>query len=136
MASYYNSADAVGEDEEMERVEGFYHGLVQGMLTYLSNEYMVESNREYGMGRPDIVLIQRGPGRPEHVLLLEFKREPATGTTPLKQLAQGACSQAKQKYLEGVQEKWNPKEIAIYGVGFRGKELALEASEGALRAQF
>ena len=136
MASYYDTADAADDDEEMERGEGFYHGLVLGMLTYLSGEYTVESNRECGMGRPDIVLIQRGSGRPDQVLLFEFKRESATGTTPLKQLAQEACSQAEQKYLEGAQEKWNPKEIVIYGVGFRGKALALEVSEGALRAQF
>ena len=78
-----------------------------------------------------------GPAaRAPHVLLFEFKREPATGTTPLKQLAQEAYTQAEQKYQKGAQEKWNPKEIIIYGVGFRGKELALEASEGALRAQF
>ena len=128
MTSYYDTA---GEDEEMERVEGFYHGLVLGMLAYLSGEYTVESNRECGMGRPDIVLIQRGPGRPGHVLLFEFKREPAAGTTPLKQLAQEAYSQAEQKYLEGAQEKWNPEKIILYGVGFRGKELALEA-EGEL----
>ena len=129
MASYYDTADAVGEDEEMERVEGFYHGLVLGMLTYISGEYMVESNREYGMGRPDIVLIQRGPGRPNHVLLFEFKRESAAGTTPLKQLAQEAYTQAERKYLEGAKEKWNPEKIIIYGVGFRGKALALEAGE-------
>ena len=128
MASYYDTADAVGEDEEMERVEGFYHGLVLGMLTYISGEYMVESNREYGMGRPDIVLIQRGPGRPNHVLLFEFKRESAAGTTPLNKLAQEAYTQAEQKYLEGAKEKWNPEKIIIYGVGFRGKALALEAS--------
>ena len=127
MASYYDTAGAVGDDEEMERVEGFYHGLVLGMLAYLSGEYSVESNRECGMGRPDIVLIQRGSGRPDHVLLFEFKREPAAGTTPLKQLAQEAYSQAEQKHLEGAQEKWNPGEIIIYGVGFRGKALALEA---------
>ena len=83
------------------------------------------------MGRPDIVLIQHGPGRPGHVLLFEFKREPAAGTTPLKQLAQEACSQAEQKYLKGAQEKWNPKEIVVYGVGFRGKALALEGKWGA-----
>ena len=128
MASYYDTADAFGEDEEMERMEGFYHGLVLGMLTYLSGEYTVESNRECGMGRPDIVLIQRGPGRPDQVLLFEFKREPAAGTTPLNKLAQEAYSQAERKYLEGAREKWNPEKIVIYGVGFRGKALALEAS--------
>ena len=129
LASFHDTASQ-GEKEEKKRVEGFYHGLVLGMLAYLSGEYTVESNRECGMGRPDIVLIQRGPGRPTHVLLFEFKREPATGTTPLKQLAQEAYTQAEQKYLEGAQEKWNPEKIIIYGVGFRGKELALEASGG------
>ena len=136
MASYYDTADAFGEDEEIERAEGFYHGLVLGMLAYLSGEYTVESNRECGMGRPDIVLIQRGPGRPDHALLFEFKREPAAGTTPLKRLAQEACSQAEQKYLEGAKNKWNPEKIIIYGVGFRGKALALEAGGGPFRAQF
>ena len=69
-----------------------------------------------------------GPAaRAPHVLLFEFKREPATGTTPLKQLAQEAYTQAEKKYLEGVREKWHPEKIIIYGVGFRGKELALEA---------
>ena len=73
---------------------------------------------------------ERLRSRAPHVLLFEFKREPATGTTPLKQLAQEAYTQAEQKYLEGAQEKWNPEKIIIYGVGFRGKELALESSGG------
>ena len=135
LASFHDTASQ-GEKEEKKRAEGFYHGLVLGMLAYLSGEYRVESNRECGMGRPDIVLIQRGPGRPDRVLLFEFKREPAAGTTPLKQLAQEAYSQAERKYLEGAQEKWHPEEIIIYGVGFRGKELALETSGGTLCAQF
>ena len=135
LASFHDTASQ-GEKEEKKRAEGFYHGLVLGMLAYLSDEYTVESNRECGMGRPDIVLIQRGSGRPGQVLLFEFKRESATGTTPLKQLAQEAYTQAEEKYLKGAQEKWNPEKIIIYGVGFRGKELALEVGEGALRAQF
>ena len=112
LASFHDTASQ-GEKEEKKRAEGFYHGLVLGMLAYLSGEYRVESNRECGMGRPDIVLIQHGSGRPDRVLLFEFKRESAAGTTPLKQLAQEAYTQAEQKYLKGAQEKWNPKEIAI-----------------------
>ena len=129
LASFHDTASQ-SEKEEKKRAEGFYHGLVLGMLAYLSGEYTVESNRECGMGRPDIVLIQHGPGRPDRVLLFEFKRESAAGTTPLKQLAQEAYTQAEQKYLEGAQEKWNPEKIIIYGVGFRGKALALEAGGG------
>ena len=134
MASYYDTADAFGEDEEMERVEGFYHGLVLGMLTYLSGEYTVESNRECGMGRPDIVLIQRGSGRPAHVLLFEFKREPAAGTTPLKQLAQEAYTQAEQKYLKGAQEKWNPeRRLSSTGWAFAARHWLWRQAGGASR---
>ena len=50
-------------------------------------------------------------------------------TTPLNKLAQEAYTQAEQKYLEGAKEKWKPEKIIIYGVGFRGKALALEAGE-------
>ena len=126
LASYYDGAPA-GRSDEWERTEGFYHGLVLGMLAYLGSDYIVESNRECGMGRPDIVLIQRGhgPEGPAKVLLFEFKQEAADGSTPLKELARRAYSQAKRKYLKGVKEKWGPGEVLILGVGFRGKELSM-----------
>ena len=127
LASYYDTAPA-GRNDELERTEGFYHGLVLGMLAYLGSDYIVESNRECGMGRPDILLIQRshGPEGPAKVLLFEFKQEAADGSTPLKELARRACSQAKRKYLQGVREKWKPGEVRILGVGFRGKELVMK----------
>ena len=127
LASYHDTASR-DRREERRRTEGFYHGLVLGMLAYLGGEYMVESNRECGMGRPDIVLIRRdtGSGRPARVLLFEFKREDASGTTPLEQLAREAYCQAEQKYLEGLRKKWQPGEILVLGVGFRGRELALD----------
>ena len=126
LASYYDSAPA-GRSGEWERTEGFYHGLVLGMLAYLGSEYIVESNRECGLGRPDIVLIQRVPetNTPARILLFEFKQESADGTTPLELLALEAYTQAKRKYLKGVREKWGPGEVLVLGVGFRGKELVL-----------
>ena len=132
LASYHDTASR-DRREERRRTEGFYHGLVLGMLAYLGGEYMVESNRECGMGRPDIVLIRRdtGSGRPARVLLFEFKREDASGTTSLEQLAREAYCQAEQKYLAGLRKKWQPGEILVLGVGFRGRELALEGGSEA-----
>ena len=65
LASYHDTARSKeeGEDEESRR-ENFYHGLVLGLLASLSPAYAVESNREYGEGRPDIVVVKKGNNRP------------------------------------------------------------------------
>ena len=42
----------------------------------------------------------------------------------LELLAQVAYAQAVG-YLDGVREKWHPKELLVLGIGFRGKELSL-----------
>ena len=99
------------------------------MLAYLSGEYTVESNRECGMGRPDIVLIQRGPGRPAHVLLFEFKRGACRRNHAAKAAGTGGLFPGGAKIPGGAKEKWNPEKIVIYGVGFRGKDLALEQTK-------
>ena len=38
--------------------EGFYHGLVLGLIALMDNQYKIKSNRESGDGRYDISLIQ------------------------------------------------------------------------------
>ena len=39
--------------------EGFYHGLVLGLIALMDNQYKIKSNRESGDGRYDISLIPR-----------------------------------------------------------------------------
>ena len=131
MASYYDTADAA----RRRRGTGAGGGLLPRSGTGDADlpKRRVHGGKQPGMrhGPTRHRIDSARPGRPAHVLLFEFKREPATGTTPLKQLAQEAYTQAEQKYLEGAQEKWNPEKIIIYGVGFRGKALALEAGGGS-----
>ncbi len=122
LASYYDSA----RDEE-ERRENFYHGLVLGLLAYLGPAYAVESNREYGRGRSDIVVVRKGsdPAQAEEAFVFEFKQGNTDADTSLEVLAQDAYAQAVKGYLDGVKEKWHPKELLVLGIGFRGKELSL-----------
>ena len=122
LSSYYDSA----RDEE-ERRENFYHGLVLGLLAYLGSAYAVESNREYGRGRSDIVVVRKGsdPAQAEEAFAFEFKQGNSAADTSLEELAQAAYAQAVEGYLEGVREKWHPKELLVLGIGFRGKELSL-----------
>ena len=121
LASYYDSA----RDEE--RRENFYHGLVLGLLAYLGSAYAVDSNREYGRGRSDIVVVRKGsdPTQAEEAFVFEFKQGNTSADTSLEELAQAAYAQAVEEYLEGVREKWHPKELLVLGIGFRGKELSL-----------
>ena len=128
LVSFYDTAAKPYEEET--RRENFYHGLVLGLLTYLGGEYTVESNRECGMGRPDIVLIRQGskPGQAKEAILFEFKQGNSKRKTSLHRLAKSAYGEAVKKYLSGVREKWQPDETLVLGVGFRGKELALYSS--------
>ena len=125
LASYYDSA----RDEE--RRENFYHGLVLGLLAYLGSAYVVDSNREYGRGRSDIVVVRKGndPAQAEEAFVFEFKQGNSAADTALETLAQSAYAQAVEGYLEGVKEKWHPKELLVLGIGFRGKELSLYCEE-------
>ena len=103
-------------------------GLILGLLAYFGSEYTVESNREYGKGRADIVLVRKGPTPQNAVeaLVFEFKQGNTVDSTPLETLAKTALDQALEKYGAAVREKWQPKTMLILGVGFRGKELVYE----------
>ena len=127
LASYNDTATA---RQEETRRENFYHGLVLGLLAYLGGEYRVESNRECGMGRPDIVLIRLTdePGQSKDALLFEFKQGNTKKKTPLARLAKTAYREAVKKYLSGIREKWHPDKVLVLGIGFRGKELAAKWS--------
>ncbi len=128
LASYHDTARSKeeGEDEESRR-ENFYHGLVLGLLACLSPAYAVESNREYGEGRPDIVVLKKGnnPAQAEEAVLLEFKHGTAKDGKALEDLAREAHTQAVMKYMDGVRNKWHPQRLLVLGAGFKGRELAV-----------
>ena len=53
--------------------EGFYHGLMLGLIALMDNQYKIKSNRESGDGRYDISLIPREnryPGIISHIINL------------------------------------------------------------------
>ncbi|RLW70944.1 MAG: hypothetical protein B6D68_00185 [spirochete symbiont of Stewartia floridana] len=126
LASHHDAARA--PYEETARRENFYHGLILGLLAYFGGEYAVESSREYGKGRADIVLVRKGPTpqNAEDALVFEFKQGNVKDSVPLETLAQAALDQALEKYVASVREKWRPKTMLVLGVGFRGKELVLK----------
>ena len=66
-----------------------------------------------GEGRSDIVVVRKGsdPAQAEKAFVFEFKQGNSAADTSLEVLAQAAYAQAVEGYLEGVREKWHPREL-------------------------
>ncbi|MEO1219373.1 MAG: PD-(D/E)XK nuclease domain-containing protein, partial [Bacteroidota bacterium] len=52
--------------------EAFYNGFMLGLLSDASHDYIIESERESGLGRPDTVLIPKA-GHSDQALIIEYK---------------------------------------------------------------
>lgn len=104
--------------------EKFYHGFIMGLMIGLSDNYVVQSNRESGYGRYDLLLIpkdSKGLG-----LILEFKI--ANTEMALHETAEKALMQINERrYAVDLQKKGIQKILAI-GLAFYGKEVAMMSS--------
>ncbi len=58
-AAVKNKNVYVKEVEENKKYENFYHGLILGIMVNISDDYCVVSNREFGEGRPDMVIMPK-----------------------------------------------------------------------------
>ncbi|HBY20825.1 MAG TPA: AAA family ATPase, partial [Clostridiales bacterium] len=111
------------EVEQDIRYENFHHGFMLGLLMLIGTGYTVESNKEYGLGRPDIVILPKDKEKTAYIF--EFKWESTKGTKTLETLTNIALNQIKgQKYKEGVQAH-GYKNVVCIGAGFKGKEIKM-----------
>ena len=107
--------------------ELFYSGFMLGLLSILSSEYMLESERESGMGRADALLIPK-VGHGTQALLIEYKV--SKELEGLAALAQAGLSQISDKgYGLQVSLHAHVKSILEVCMAFCGKEVALEYRE-------
>ena len=104
--------------------ERFYHGFVLGLLVDLKKRYALESNRESGFGRYDIMLIPldkaADPG-----IIIEFKTlNSARGEKELGDAAAAALAQIRERnYAAELLSRGIPSErIHAYGIAFQGKQ--------------
>ena len=99
--------------------EGFYHGMVLGLVASLSSKYYIRSNRESGDGRFDLQLEPRDKAIPG--ILMEFKAAPASEKDRLPELAEEALAQTENKYYQRDLEDRGVGDIVRYGIAFSGK---------------
>ena len=94
--------------------ESYYHAFTAGL--FAGAGYIVESNYEYGLGRPDIVVKDRENRR---VIILEIKHsqnEQRLKNDCLKALQQIEAHEYATKFLKGY------RNIICYGIAFYEKE--------------
>ena len=96
--------------------ESFYHGLVLGLLE-TGAYYRIESNKETGNGRSDIIIYQQD--RPINAVILEFK---VCGKTEfIEDAAKRALNQINDKYYAREAINLGYKNILKYGIAFKDK---------------
>lgn len=101
--------------------ENFYHGFLVGLLEY-SDEYLVESNRESGTGRNDIVI--KNVLTREIAVVLEIKSVNKGET--LDQMCDTALKQIDEKQYEVGLVNEGYKQILKYGIAFEGKRCMIK----------
>lgn len=120
--SYFDTGNRPSQKEEPER---FYHGFVLGLIVDLADQYVIQSNRESGFGRYDVVLEPKKEGL--DAVILEFKVFNPRRENTLEDTVREALNQIERKKYDcelkarGIQEE----HIRKYGFAFRGKEVLI-----------
>ena len=111
--SYYDSG-----------AEGFYHGLMLGLIALMDNQYKIKSNRESGDGRYDICLIPRDGKHPG--IIMELKSETGLNEEELKALSAEALNQINDKRYDTEMRSDGVESILKLGIAFSGKKVKIK----------
>ena len=102
--------------------EDFYHALLLGLFTFTGWE--VESNKEYGNGRPDLVLQDKANKR---AAIIEIKR--ARSEKGLSGQAEKALLQIKKNRYAAPLLKKKDWSVSVWGMAFFKKSCVLRVEE-------
>ena len=106
--------------------EGFYHGLMLGLIALMDNQYKIKSNRESGYGRFDVCLIPRKKRYPG--IILELKWEKNLSDESLESLANDALEQIDILRYDSEMKEDGITEILKFGIAFSGKKVTVKTN--------
>jgi hypothetical protein len=113
-SSYYSTGP--------KNAEIFYNGFMLGLISSVSLEYIVESEKESGSGRIDLLLLPKANAKYRNAVILEFKL--ANNKENLKLAAKKALHQIKsRKYEAKILACDNIERTLKLGLAFCGKEV-------------
>lgn len=104
--------------------EGFYHGLVLGLIALMDNQYKIKSNRESGDGRFDISMIPREERYPGIILELKWKKN--LSAEALGGLADEALDQIDDMRYDAEMKEDGIRDILKFGIAFSGKKVSVK----------
>lgn len=116
--SYFDTESGAAEPER------FYHGFVLGLITDLSDRYVITSNRESGYGRYDVMLEPKDSG---DAIIIEFKVHRRGREKDLHDTVAAALAQIDEKhYTAALKSRGiSPDRIRRYGFAFDGKNVQI-----------
>ncbi|OGT21470.1 MAG: hypothetical protein A3C55_06445 [Gammaproteobacteria bacterium RIFCSPHIGHO2_02_FULL_42_13] len=127
MLQRYLDESASYHDLGQKTVEKVYHMLLFGMFFVLQDHYFVDSNKEAGLGRPDITLIPK-PSNPNRVgIIFEFKA--TREVSQLETEVEGALKQIDQNRYKAALEKHAVTKALHVGMAFCGREMRMRTEE-------
>lgn len=107
-----------------DNAENFYHGYMLGILTGLDG-YKIDSNKEHGNGRPDIVLSPYDPSK--EVILFELKK--ADRFSDMADKCSAALKQIEERNYAEEYLKEGYHGVRKYGVCFCRKSCMVQTVE-------
>ncbi|MEM7588874.1 MAG: AAA family ATPase [Myxococcota bacterium] len=109
-------------DKSNDQPERFYHGFVLGMMQHLRDRYVVDSQRESGLGRYDLALEPKYKTLPGFVM--EFKTC-VRKTDSLTDTAQKALQQIQDKQYHVDLMARGVQTVIVLGSAFKGKQVSV-----------
>ena len=102
----------------------FFNGFMLGLTSILSSNFILDSERESGIGRPDLVLISK-PNKGNNAIIIEYKV--VNTESELLAAAQDGLDQINAKnYDTKIREQIHIKKILKISMAFCNKEMAME----------
>ena len=119
-ASFLQTGDQKGEV--------FYNGFMICLLCCLSCYYLIESEPESGLGRPDVVLIPKAAAHKDQAMVLEYKV--GQDASELPSLAEAGLQQIIQKgYATRAKAHAHVKKVLQICLAFCGKDVVMKHEE-------
>ncbi len=124
----FSSFDTGKHMSEKKAPENFYHGFVLGLMVDQTEHYIINSNRESGYGRYDIMLEPVDKNNAEYpAIIIEFKVINKHKEDSLEETVRAALKQIEEKKydIELIKRGVKKENIRHYGFAFRGREVLI-----------